>query len=562
MRLGKWLPFLGLFLAAPGRATAEPIKGVVGRPARITPFFLPEVTMAVFGPQENPKCLDGRIVFGAGKFIQTATLDGVAVALQDLNLLTGESTSSPIWDSHLIRVGDDLVHTVEGQTYADLPCRSGSPPCPHPKWWNTFTEYPAKGKNTPGAREAIWVFRSSDCGDTWSLSGKIDAATLTVKTPKEGSVKGFCGVPRPWEEVACSDPTKKDIKDCPASTVPTKKWAEVGGWDGHYIAAEPEGRMVVSTLCAFGTGTSQRPAPGVTDSTFLLKNNDLRAHIFVVSDDGGKSWQSQASLPQPDKERPSLGIWRGAIMPLDGDRWAFAYGLDGKVKLLIDDPLKGSFSKTTAVADFQEVTKTDPLPWNLFTNHFAIGWDLALNRVPIGSTAGPGGLKRPIFKPLVQVASYTWDKGSTLRFQTHNVDLDTGIAKALTSAIRADDDGDSVAEGSFIQGHRASLFYWLEELEANKFRVRYQIYSQGKPLLTAGLFSRQKPGTVKDTGGQPHEFTGLGTGSTVPFQGDYVKGAHYLDTKENEHFFLVWNENGTVAFAEVRVIGLNDLPLK
>jgi hypothetical protein len=92
--------------------------------------------------------------------------------------------------------------------------------------------------------------------------------------------------------------------------------------------------------------------------------------------------------------------------------------------------------------------------------------------------------------------------------------------------------------------------------------VRYQVYSQGKPLLTAGFFRTQKPGTVKDPGGQAHEFTGLGSDDPVEFQGDYLKGAHYLDSQDTEHFFLAWNENGTVAWAEVRVSGLDDSPLK
>ncbi|MFP5284440.1 MAG: hypothetical protein ACLGI9_01755, partial [Thermoanaerobaculia bacterium] len=124
-------------------------------------------------------------------------------------------------------------------------------------------------------------------------------------------------------------------------------------------------------------------------------------------------------------------------------------------------------------------------------------------------------------------------------------------------------EGGSVSEGSFIQGHRASLFYWLEERENNRFRVRYQVYSRGEPLLTkSSLFGdRQNPGTIKSVKNAnvvEHEFVGLGTDDSVPFQGDYMKGAHYLSANDVEHFFLVWNENGKVAFAEVRVSGLTD----
>jgi hypothetical protein len=594
MRHHRWTLILVLLLASAATLSAEPLTGVAGLHARVLPFgLLPEATAAVFGPGENSKCMEGRLAFAAGKFVgvtglagEDVILNGQKVGISDLNLLTGEPDSSPIWDSHLTRVGDDLVHSVLGFTYTNLPCMTATSNCQapcmavdgnskcRPEWWNDFTQYPHRNNHKPGARSAIWVFRSSDCGLTWSLAGKVDAATLGVKDPEGKSTKGFCGVPRRWEEVACKNHRKKDIKLCPnAADQAITRWSEVGGWDGHYLGADPEtGRLVVSTLCAFGTGVSRRLASGVVDSTGSLKleNNDLRHHIFVVLDDDGKP-KSQASLPQPDKQRPNRGIWRGAVMPLSEDRWAFAYGENGKVKLLIDDPLTGSFSKPVTVADFQGATTFTPPPWELNINHFAIGWDLALNRVPVGSTSVPGlpGAHQTLFRPLVQVASYTWKDGKVLRYQIHNVDPETNSSQAVGAAIRSDVEGGSVSEGAFIQGHRASLFYWLEERESNRFRVRYQVYSQGKPLLNKKLFGvfaeRQQPGSIKSAKNGivvEHEFVGLGTEDSVDFQGDYMKGAHYLSAKDVEHFFLVWNENGKVAFAEVRVSGLNDLPLK
>lgn len=607
MRPRRWTPFLVLLLASAAALSAEPLTDVVGLHARVLPFFLPEVTTAVFGPKENPACPEGRLAFAAGKFVQLTGLAGEEVLVKDktgtlefpvkvvdLNLLTGEPASSPIWDAHLARVGNDLVHTVMGFTFENLPCmaETETSQCQHPcvevnstcqpQWWDFFKEYPHDNKQTPGKRAAIWVFRSGDCGLTWSFTGKVDAATLKVKDPEGKTTEGFCGFPRRWEEVACKNQGKKDIKLCPdAVDQEIKKWAEVGGWDGPYLSADPEtGRLVISTLCAFGTGVSRRLASGVVDSTRLLKleDNDLRHHIFVVSDDEGKTWHSQASLPQQNQQKPRLGVWRGAVLPLSEDQWAFAYGKDEKVKLLLDDPLNGSFSsdEAIAVAGFKKADrKANPFPWQLNTNYFAIGWDLALNRVPVGSTIGPGGQIQPLFNALVQVASFTWKDGKVLRYQIHNVDIHNADQEKPTpelvgAAIRSDVAGRSVSEGSFIQGHRASLFYWLEERENNRFRVRYQVYSQGKPLLNKKFFNifgdRQKPGTIKSVKNgivMEHEFVGLGTDNPpAPFQGDYMKGAHYLSAKEVEHFFLVWNQNGKVAFSEVRVAGLNDLPLK
>lgn len=570
MRQLRWIQLLVLLLASGGTLGAQTTAGVAGLPARVIdvlPFAdpklapvtgMPEVTAAVFGPQENlQSCPNGRLIFGSGgahtgsgtrgAFVATSGLSGQNPQVQDLSPLMGESAPHVIADNHLVRSGNDLFYTVEGVTWKPLPCLQKTPATCEKAWWNFFAEYPAKDKNTPGARSAIWVFHSSDCGSTWSLRSTIDAATLTVKDPDGKTVDGFCGVPRRWQEVACVPGSNQNLKTC--STQITRKWAEVGGWDGHYLAVNPEtGRLVISTLCAYGTGVSERAAK---DASNVLQDNDHRMHIFLVSDDDGKEWKSKVST-QP-------AVWRGPVMPLNDDAWLFVNRKDGKVMLLVDDPLTGTFSMDEAieVADFQGVTATEPKPWKLRAHHGVVGRDLAINWVP--TLLGKPNPPKPVMKPFAQVASYTWEEGKVLRFQIHSVDLDDGSSKVLTAPIRAKRAQDSVAEGSFIQGQRASLFYWLEERENNKFRVRYQVYSQDKPMLRTLGF--QAPGTIRDAGGKEHEFEGAGTDDSAPFQGDYVKGAHYLSEKETEHFFLVWNENGTLAFAEVRVIGLTDSPM-
>jgi hypothetical protein len=549
MRSHKGVPCLALFLVSAGMLGAEPrppLRGVTSSSARVTGFSLPEVTAAVFGPNEHKACSTGRLFFASGPFLQATTLSGENLGATKITALLGETDSLVIKDNHLARLGDDLIYTVEGVTYTSLPCMSANPPCPKPVWWDTFTKYPAKDRTTPGARGTIWVFRSTDCGSSWKLTSTVDAATLQVTDPDSANPsKGFCGVPRPWEEVACKGDAKLDPKKCPNDQEVTKKWSEVGGWDGHYLGVDQEtGRMVISTLCAFGAGVSRRAANNPSN---VLQGNDKRAHILVVSDDAGASWESKVTL------KP--GVWRAAVMPLDSDRWAFVYRESGKVFLWAGDPLDGSFSKDEAleVAGFQGAGT--PAPVALDTHLAVVGLDLALNWVPVGSVSLPGqpGSHTALLRPLVQVASFNWDQGSVLQHQIHKVDLTQGGSKALTVPVRSDAPGQSVLQGSFIQGHRASLFYWLEERRNNVFRVRYQVYHEGKAMLTTtGLFKAQKAGTVNDSNGNPHEFTG----KSGPFQGDYVKGAHYLSEQGVEHFVLVWNENGTVAFAEVRASGL------
>ena len=538
-RIAPALLAITVLVAEAGRA--EPATGITSTAANVTTFVMPEITAAVFGPGEHTKCPAGRLFLGSGGRVRSLDLDGSNSQKTEFLDLGVEAVTSFIKDNHLIRMGEDLVYSVEGYTHEALPCMSGPRPCAKPSWWNFFATHPAKNHTEPGARSAIWFFRSSDCAATWTLAGRIDAALLPVTTNGQ-KTNGLCGPPRPREQNVCKADESEDLSSCPRpSQQMFKKWAELGGFDGHYFAGHEEsGRLVVSTLCVFGTK--------------LTPGGDKRLHVLAVSDDGGAKWSARV-VPQMDdpKAEPIRGLWRAPVIAIDDDRWVFAYNEGTTVRVVADDPLAGTFSEKQSIkiGEWRPVDAPEPVP--LDTHLRSIGRELALNLVPVGSTKPPGG---PVFRPLVQLGSHTWVEGKLPRFRVHNVDLESRGVTTATPLIAPADTGESLLQGSFIQGQRASLYYWLEERTGGKFRVRYQVYHRGKPMLTKGDLAIESPGIVEHSGGGDHTFTGLST----PFHGDYMKGAHYITDKGTEHFVLVWNENGKVAFAQVRVHGLTDAP--
>ena len=537
----------------PTVGVAEPLIGVTATKATVTTFELPEVTAAAFGPGENPQCNAGRLIVARGGTVESLDLAGGSAQETKLFALALPSVSSFIYDNHLIRLGDDLIYSVEGWTHQDLPCMSDPRPCADPDWWDLFATHPAKGSSKSGARSAIWFFRSTNCGVSWSLQGMIDAATLAVQTHLDQTAKGLCGPPRPVEKMVCNDAAEtEDLSTCPgAANQKLQKKSELGGFDGHYFAGHAEsGRLVVSTMCVFGTQ--------------LTPGNDKRQHILAVSDNGGASWSARVVPRMGDPaERPTVeplkGMWRAPVIALDDDQWAFVYGDESKmeVRVVADDPFTGTFSHADSlkVATWtKRGSGADEVP--LDTHFRSVGRDLALNSVPAGSSQQPGVPgSSTAFQHFVQVASFSWNAGKTLRYRVHNVNLNGETVATATSSISPADSAESVLLGAFIQGQRASLYYWLEERTNGKFRVRYQVYNRGKPMLVKGVFKTQAPGIVQGASGE-HTFTG----STAKFHGDYMNGAHYLGPNGTEHFVLVWNEVGTVAFAEVRVHGLNDSP--
>lgn len=520
MRIRLWIFVFLLTGSMLGTEQAEAARKrppvISATPAKVTAFFLPEVTAAAIGPGANPACPDGRLILASGVDLRRLALDGTDLGGLDLRTTIGETGADPIYDNHMLSLPDgSVIHTVEGITWSD-----DDVPDPKPTWWEQSIEYPAKGilPGRAGARAAIWVFRSTSCGDTWTLAGKVDAATLQVEDPGNGLPAGpQCGTLRPQE----------------ANRV---KVSDGGGWDGHYLAVDPHSkRLVISTPCVFGTGL----------------NSSAAFQILVVSDDLGKTWKSTISLPQ--------NFWRAPVTPAIGGKWAYVWSDDKSIRLAIDDPVNGTFSKSIEVAP---LTSLEGSPKDTFVMNPSsqATLDVAVNPFPVGAfTSSSGVTLKPSMRNLVQVSSASWDSTTkALTYRIHNIDS-RGGAPRLVSTIRSSVSGESVLFGTFLQGHRASLFYWFEEVGPAKYRVRYQAYFRGKALLLS-QFARQVPGTIRNADGSNHEFTA----QDGKFHGDYMKGSHILESDGVERFILVWTENGFPAHAEVKISNLprddEDLP--
>ncbi len=210
----------------------EPIQ--VTDPFTISKNGMVEATMAVLPPKTNGKCENGRLFFGSGSIIKSVNLkagpSGMRKIVQKLMQFdTPDDLSAPyvIYDNHLVATKDgNLIYTVLGVIWQDIWKDNISR---RPVWWSQTKENTLKEKNVEGGRGAIFVFKSTNCGDTWERMPTIDAATLKV-----AGEEGYCAWPRVNNVLHT---------------------AEAGGWDGHFLHADRfNGNIYLTTPCLSAKG--------------------------------------------------------------------------------------------------------------------------------------------------------------------------------------------------------------------------------------------------------------------------------------------------------------------
>ena len=234
-----------------------------------------EVTTLALSAGEHPSCPNGRLFFGNAYHVLTTDLDGSPAALAANPWSPTYTETYPphqIFDNQLLKLknGTLLLTTLGGSWNDNV--------SPKPAWWDSTVEYPAKGKSRPGARGMMWVFRSTDCGASWTQLSTIDAATLVVPDPANGQpVKGFCGWPR-------------------LKQVGSTKSSALGGWDAHFAYADPyDGNVYVAMICAYGSAEVN----DAHEATLLIRSKDSGASWTVIgARSGGPSPRSPVfSLP-------------------------------------------------------------------------------------------------------------------------------------------------------------------------------------------------------------------------------------------------------------------------
>lgn len=211
LKIAITVPFL---LTGRLPAHAEPAALAVGEAIRLSADrkAWAEVTSAIVRPGLNPGCIDGRLLVSASYITISTKLDGTDRRMWRLPKASADpkvhgETIQPwvIHDQHMVALKDgSVLLSVEAVTW-------NNNISPHPLWWDWSVDYPLKGKSAPGGRATIYMFRTPDCGTTWSLMSEIDAAMLPVKSVADIVSKpnfarllstrppqvGLCGVPRP-----------------------------------------------------------------------------------------------------------------------------------------------------------------------------------------------------------------------------------------------------------------------------------------------------------------------------------------------------------------------------
>lgn len=460
-----------------------------------------EVTTAAYGPGENSSCPNGRLFFGAGDTIaatdltgQLATLPGNAPNPWSATL---NETYPPyiIYDNQLVKLQTgELVYTFEGVTWNDNVN-------PHPSWWNYTATYPLKGKLYPGGRGNIYVYRSSDCGAAWIHVSDIDAAKLNVPTtladansPAAVDTVGLCGAPR--------------LKHTGIN------YSEAGGWDGHYLYADPySNHLYLSTICIYGDATV---------------GNEYWEGLLITSQNKGNTW----SVIAYSTNVPQMWLWRTPLSSNNAGKIGYAFE-DGisQTKMVVFDNTATSVDLSTAVtvASFTGGS----LPSAIKTDTAGM---IAYPTL-VGDNLNPARfyLAQPSVQPNGEVTFNFYNTNGTSSVQTGET------LHPVTT-------GGSTFHGTLVDPRpdsTLSVFYWTDVSPAspNTYRERFQVFSHGEPLLAA-------PGELTLFANHAYSYAY----ESGQFMGDYYSGATYVDSHGNINFVCPWNENGALVFNTI-VIG-------
>lgn len=504
-----------IHIAAVGEAQAQNITA--GNAVDLGTRWV-EVTTAAIGPDENRFCPDGRLFFADGDGVLATDLRGQAVVWPDARrspnprIFAYRETFPPavIADNHLVKLKDgSLLHTVEAITWNDNVS-------PKPSWWNQTAEFVLKGEKRPGGRGIIYVRRSDDCGATWTRVTDVDAATLVVTSPSGVPTKGLCGTPRlsqKWKKVDSKLPGGKTVQ-----VTVLDKTAEGGGWDGHYLYADPyNGNVFLSTPCVFGTAINQE--------RFLV--------LLLMSSNRGGSWKVIGRL---DTVNDWADAWRMPISSLPSGHVAFGYlnwQLEQlKVAILFPPyPPVDLTAKATVVATLSP-GELGPGP-----------------KVDTNVPSYPTLVRNPGKGFLVTTGtSKPTDSGTKLVHRFFDVPITLalpGMKKELPG-IEAPDPADMI-HGTLVDGTPSTdlhAFYWVERGPAlmtadgkfqNAFRVKFQVFKGNTAIL-------KQPGELTIANGQSYAYR------ADTFIGDYMGGAAYAGRDGSQNFVAAWSEQGVLRF--------------
>lgn len=274
-----------------------------------------EVQSTVVPPGVKSQCPQGRLLVS-----DDTSMSSGRIALVDLNRLGAAPASTQVdalltpWpiispnafdrtyqlgELSIIKSNDhDLVLLPTGDVLLIKMGRLRSALSPKPVWFDhTYKLGELWG---PGARSALFVWRSEDCGNTFQFVSAIDTARIDdgFGTVSDGS-SGY--------------PQRQRSTDPPGSAA-QPIWG-MGGTDGPLVRVDPLTGRVFATIGLYGNiHSSTQP--------FLVGERALNRTAVMMSSDRGSTWHRVAVL--------QFRGWRVDIVPR-GNRMLFAHNASNPV---------------------------------------------------------------------------------------------------------------------------------------------------------------------------------------------------------------------------------------
>ena len=481
-----------------GLQVVEPrISVTVGEAIEVVDGWKENTTVA-FGPGEHPAAPDGRIIFAHNKYVLPTDLSGNPVATPNVwRAPLDANVTTTINDNHIVKLNNgDVLYTFEGVSwdYSD-------PDIEMPEWANITVEYTAKGRNQPGGRAVIYIYRSSDAGLTWTKLDEIDAINFRAPdvSGQNLSEAGVYSRPRrprcinssKVEVECCKDTSTGDTIKCKASD---KKVVAVAGMDGHYTYVDPySDRVFIATEWKYGD----------IDAAFTEK----ASFFLFVSEDNGESWQIIS-------HRGDRGGWRRPISSLPNGKMAMAM-TEGQ------DLLLTYFDRDTDWVDLSNPKKVATIPSGtpdpdaiLGKKMYGLWWSYSLSRTKAGFGGAQGfKVSTPYWAPQLAHRQY---------FASPN-----GVVQSLGPAYRAIEPEGDTLQPTYIEplpNDDVSLLYWFDRLPdttvGERYVVRYQVFDGINALLV-------EPGILSIRNGQPYDWPAKIDKSP----GSYMVGAVYRSHK-------------------------------
>lgn len=488
-----------------------------------------EAQSTVVGPRLKAEC-------PAGRFLVTNdwTIIGSNPAAPSRGMVLGrnlDSATGPVVSARFDAIADpgaqvvygtdhDLVSLSNGDVLLVDTVSSRAPLFPTPDWFSSSYRQRAADWFGPGARTVIFVWKSTDCGETFHKVAEFDPARV-----RDGS----CAYPQQrWSKNGILPPVTT-----PPGSSKLPVW-DMGGTDGILTKVDHlNDRLVMMHQCV-GYERVLPPA-----QPFMLTDKPLDRTLLVTSVDAGETWTPMATVPRRGWR---MGVEATPYVPgvknpfdqfsiaIDGTNFTFAskrgdgtYEMDGFVQPISND----------AVWGWTDAFAKNPLAGT--EGHRYIGSNIWAHTILARLPAARGFLFA--FPSVIKRSA-----GDTYGYRLFAVE--DGVPTELDPIVptQADTDGFTMHLSAIDLGEGPVMLYWTDMNGKTK-----QGTVRGRVIIASSW--RTDDFDVDVVGGNRHSWN-LTEGQYGYWFGDFRTAGGYRDRRY--HYYPMWVEtDGTMRYAHV-----------